>query len=501
MSESKKATNNQVAIALVGNPGVGKSTLLNGLVGHSVFKSGISFGTGLTAVLQAHKEGNVTFYDTPGLNDVEKRKAAGKELDKLLENNIQLKIIFVVTVMQGRVSPQDATTISLVLDAITSCDTNDRFAVVLNQVSKAFLDHVTNDPFTETKIRSQITGNRHTSHWCYVPADPEFHDKSNGILYAPQLAQLLATMSETRPINATVANIDTDSYEEKLSREVRAFEEKENLLREEIENHKVQIQLAEKNMQNMKRTFEQERRSITRQQKVAERAMKSLEDKVLSQQSEVRMANEMANEMASDLRSELARVQRDAKHRKDEARHAVEEMREELRRVNEELSTQRRLVATTEPSTSTALVGPTSRGFAPSRFAMRVSARVQDRISIGDSLNAGENLLSKTGRFKLCHRKNGDVVIYDHFKPKGSQTVWSAGTSGRDSSKLVLARDGFFKLLDSDGDEIWRADSKRNRANHAVMQNDGNFVLYSDTGPVWSSNSWQHGWSHNDRMF
>ncbi len=41
-------------ILLVGNPGTGKSTLLNSLVGSAVFKSGVTFGEGLTTYLQWH---------------------------------------------------------------------------------------------------------------------------------------------------------------------------------------------------------------------------------------------------------------------------------------------------------------------------------------------------------------------------------------------------------------------------------------------------------------
>lgn len=41
-------------ILFVGNPGTGKSTLLNSLVGSAVFKSGVSFGGGLTSYLQWH---------------------------------------------------------------------------------------------------------------------------------------------------------------------------------------------------------------------------------------------------------------------------------------------------------------------------------------------------------------------------------------------------------------------------------------------------------------
>eukprot|EP00171_Calliarthron_tuberculosum_P008648 IDg8648t1 len=190
------------AIAVVGNPGTGKSTILNGLIGDPVFKSGISMGTGLTTQLQGYLVGGTIYYDTPGLNDVEKRKEAGAELDKLLQAKVSLKLIFVVTVRSGRVNPEDATMISLVLDAITSVNTNNRFGVIINQSSPAFLKNMNSDSRVEAMIRSQITGSRYTSHWEYVPFDANFVDAKDQGLVSPAISKLIKNLPETRPSGA-----------------------------------------------------------------------------------------------------------------------------------------------------------------------------------------------------------------------------------------------------------------------------------------------------------
>ena len=54
---------------LIGNPGTGKSTILNGLIGRLAFKSGVSYGSGMTYQFDVVKEGQHQYMDTPGLSD------------------------------------------------------------------------------------------------------------------------------------------------------------------------------------------------------------------------------------------------------------------------------------------------------------------------------------------------------------------------------------------------------------------------------------------------
>ena len=57
----------QTKIIAVGNPGAGKSSLLNSLAGENLFKSGLNIGRGLTYKLDEAVNDSGHFLDTPGM--------------------------------------------------------------------------------------------------------------------------------------------------------------------------------------------------------------------------------------------------------------------------------------------------------------------------------------------------------------------------------------------------------------------------------------------------
>ena len=142
---------------MIGNPGVGKSTLLNGLVGKAVFKSGVSIAPGLTKVLQMYQAPWGAWYgDTPGLAYTPQ---AAEEIAKALKTQHGCyKLLFVVRDYAGRISPADVATIKLVLDALP--EVRSAYGIIFNKMGKRMIKMFNNDPEAMQKLMATINVGR-----------------------------------------------------------------------------------------------------------------------------------------------------------------------------------------------------------------------------------------------------------------------------------------------------------------------------------------------------
>ena len=128
----------QEHLVLVGNPGAGKSAILNQLLGRNAFKSGVSVETGVTSLLQwCTTSSGLKLGDTPGLSDIETRSAAAVEISEALRQDGKYRLVFVLLLDNGRVRADDLATMKLVLTAIK--DPTLKYAVLINQVNSSLM--------------------------------------------------------------------------------------------------------------------------------------------------------------------------------------------------------------------------------------------------------------------------------------------------------------------------------------------------------------------------
>ena len=133
-------------ITCLGNPGFGKSFLLNCLAEEELFKSGPSFNGGLTKIFTEGKNKIGTiFYDSPGLaeTDQDKVDAAGRQISIGLKRGGRLKIIFICgTALNGRPNAADATTMGLIIESAP--EIGNSYGVIVNQVTPTDLNYISN---------------------------------------------------------------------------------------------------------------------------------------------------------------------------------------------------------------------------------------------------------------------------------------------------------------------------------------------------------------------
>ena len=127
---------------LIGNPGVGKSTLANCIAKTDLFKSGIKIGNGMTCQLDEKIHNKITYLDTPGLSDVSMRKAAANAITEGLKKGGWYQIFFVITLEAGRILAEDLATIKLVLDNATDIIS---YSLIINKLSKRAYDNLITD--------------------------------------------------------------------------------------------------------------------------------------------------------------------------------------------------------------------------------------------------------------------------------------------------------------------------------------------------------------------
>ncbi len=128
-------------VVFAGNPGVGKSFILNSLIGQVKFKAGINIGEGMTKVLERYDAPDYVYFDTPGLDDIAMREQAALEISQALQGGCEMKLIFVVTLEAGRIKPADLTTIKVVLKAIedVGVDASGRYSVIVNKCNSTLM--------------------------------------------------------------------------------------------------------------------------------------------------------------------------------------------------------------------------------------------------------------------------------------------------------------------------------------------------------------------------
>jgi len=228
----------------VGNPGVGMSTMLNGLLGACRFHSGFSPGKGMTDRLQKEEKNGSVYMDTPGLADVEMRKQAAEAITTALKQNGSYRIFFVLTLEAGRVRPADKATMELVLD---SAPIGDNYGVIFNKLAKAATRQINQDPSVKEKILASLFSKVQATRFIhYLVRNEDLEDEKDVVRPLPEPLEKFITNMPPKVIKA-------EAVQEIKGNEFEAIEEKyEQMLKQMEENSKVLQQQLQAQQQQMR---------------------------------------------------------------------------------------------------------------------------------------------------------------------------------------------------------------------------------------------------------
>lgn len=123
-----------VHVVVSGNPGVGKSTILNSILGRNHFTAGVSYdGAGVTNRVTKVRHHGIFLVDTPGVSEIDKSSDNMKTLIDAISAQVNTKVLFIMTVDAGRVKPADVLLFQLILDHVGRNNIRN-VALIINKV-------------------------------------------------------------------------------------------------------------------------------------------------------------------------------------------------------------------------------------------------------------------------------------------------------------------------------------------------------------------------------
>ncbi|KAJ3033100.1 hypothetical protein HDV00_006727 [Rhizophlyctis rosea] len=233
----------QYTLPIFGNPGRGKSTILNTIAKMQLFESGSSVAGGLTTNIETVQlPAGMTLMDTPGLADIFTAANAAHAVEDGLKKNTVYKLLFTIKLVNGRVTPEDVLTMRTILAATVLQPFPMEYSILFT-----FVDHNTRkklmDPTHFMKLWASVSDNDFsTNHMCFFPFIPELVGADNTLPTAPP--GLMHFIHEAPAVfipKEAVGKIEYGDWQERLAALKRENEVKVRRLEEHLMTYRERV--------------------------------------------------------------------------------------------------------------------------------------------------------------------------------------------------------------------------------------------------------------------
>ncbi len=117
--------------------------------------------------------------------------------------------------------------------------------------------------------------------------------------------------------------------------------------------------------------------------------------------------------------------------------------------------------------------------------------RSTDRLYAGTRIIRGQSIPSSDHKIKLSLDNNGELAL---IVVATDEILWSAMTMGSDAAYAIMQDDGNLVLYNNSQKPLWASNTYNHAKAYLVLQTDGNMVIYQNNMPLWSTGT--VGWTH-----
>jgi len=110
---------------------------------------------------------------------------------------------------------------------------------------------------------------------------------------------------------------------------------------------------------------------------------------------------------------------------------------------------------------------------------------MSDHLNSGDVLHVNSSLSCTSGRVFLVLQGDGNLVLYKN----DSTPLWASHTDGKPVNQAIMQTDGNFVVYGPSG-PLWASNTDGHPGSALLVQDDGNAVIYDPNGqPRWATNT------------